>query len=235
MRAVANRYGLAGAAVRAIAAGADAVCVGGGHAEEATVESLRTALVDAVAAGELAEERLADAAGRVGELAAWSRQAARPDELTGQPIGMIAARRAVRASGAGALPLAGPAHVVEFAPFTHEAIDRHTPWGVAEPLSRLLPGTTSVRLYAGDVADSEQLFKAGVEPAVGRPLVLVVRDAHRHPWMSGALHQLLGARPDAVVVEQGVPGPRPLGAVYVTTHGAARVCGEAAAELLAGE
>jgi beta-N-acetylhexosaminidase len=59
-----------------------------------------------------------------------------------------------------------------------------------------------------------------------------VRDAHRHAWMTTVLHQLLGARPDAAVVELGVPGPRPLGAVYVTTHGAARVCGQAAAEAL---
>jgi beta-N-acetylhexosaminidase len=76
--------------------------------------------------------------------------------------------------------------------------------------------------------------KAALEPAVGRPLVLVVRDAHRRAWMSATLDRLLAARPDAVVVELGLPGPHPLGAVYVATHGAAKVCADAAAEVLAG-
>ncbi len=72
MGAVADRYGFAGAAVRALAAGADAICVGGEHADEETARHLRDAIVDAVVAGELPEERLAEAAKRIGQLAAWT-------------------------------------------------------------------------------------------------------------------------------------------------------------------
>jgi beta-N-acetylhexosaminidase len=44
---------------------------------------------------------------------------------------------------------------------------------------------------------------------------------------------LLALRPDTVVVEMGLPACRPAGArAYVATHGAARVCGLAAAEVL---
>ena len=53
MGAVADRYGFAGAAVRALAAGADAICVGGERAGEEDARQLRDAIVAAVVAGEL--------------------------------------------------------------------------------------------------------------------------------------------------------------------------------------
>ncbi|HET9141467.1 glycoside hydrolase family 3 N-terminal domain-containing protein, partial [Actinophytocola sp.] len=212
MRAVADRYGLAGAAVRALAAGADAICVGGGLAGEATVETLRSAIVDAVRAGELPEDRLADAARRVGELADWITSAAPTSPEPAEPVGLLAARRAIRITGTG-LPLTGAPHVVELAPALHEAIDRGTPWGLAEPLRRLRPDRTVARLHPGDVEDLDRLGQAALAPAGGRPLVVVVRDAHRHAWMTRALDHLLAARPDAVVVELGLPGPNPRGAV----------------------
>jgi beta-N-acetylhexosaminidase len=104
---------------------------------------------------------------------------------------------------------------------------------VAEPLGGLLPGTTTVRVTADDSNDGVRLGEVALAPAVGRPLVLVVRDAHRHPWMVHVLHTLLRARPDAVVVEMGVPELRS-GQVYLATYGASRANGQAAAEVLAG-
>ncbi|WP_448318297.1 glycoside hydrolase family 3 protein, partial [Streptomyces sp. CO7] len=62
MRAIADTYGIERGSVLAVAAGADAICVGGGLADDDTVRRLRDALVDAVRTGELPEERLADAA-----------------------------------------------------------------------------------------------------------------------------------------------------------------------------
>jgi beta-N-acetylhexosaminidase len=61
----------------------------------------------------------------------------------------------------------------------------------------------------------------------------VVRDLHRHDWMRDAVSRALAARPDAVVVELGVP-ELVTGAVHVATHGATRASALAAAELLAG-
>jgi beta-N-acetylhexosaminidase len=72
-----------------------------------------------------------------------------------------------------------------------------------------------------------------LRPATGRPLVLVVRDRHRHDWMGTIVRDALAARPDAVVVELGVP-VAVLGAVHVATCGASRACAAAAAAVLAG-
>jgi beta-N-acetylhexosaminidase len=110
-----------------------------------------------------------------------------------------------------------------------------TPWGVAEPLRTLRPGTTSVRLDEAHLEDGDEVLdRLALRPAAGRPLVVVVRDAARYRWMTRALTALVRRRPDALVVEMGVPvGERP-GAVYLATHGATRVSGIAAAEVLTG-
>jgi beta-N-acetylhexosaminidase len=294
MAAIAKPYGLAGAAVRALAAGADAICVGGETADEEAAETLRDAIVDAVTTGALREERLTEAAERVWRLARWTAtHPGRPaapmpaaptpagaahgngnaqvngadhhngavdgndvvngtDTDTGTDtgtgtgtgtgnggaagLGLAAARRAVRvsiAAGTEPLPLASAPHVVEFVVVANMAVGQDTPWGLAEPLGGLLPGTTTVRVTAEDTEDGARLGEVALAPAAGRPLVLVVRDAHRHPWMVAALRMLLADRPDAVVVEMGVPAIRS-GQVHLATYGASRANGMAAAEVLAG-
>lgn len=50
--------------------------------------------------------------------------------------------------------------------------------------------------------------------------------------MTEALDALLAARADTIVVEMGVPQAEPRGAFHIATHGAARVCGLAAAETI---
>src|SRR5262252_4117310 len=79
MAAIRSTIGLAEGAVRAVAAGADAICVGGGLAGEDVVDLLAGALADAVRAGRLGEGRLAEAAGRVASAAA------RPPVAGGRP------------------------------------------------------------------------------------------------------------------------------------------------------
>ncbi|MFD9028030.1 glycoside hydrolase family 3 protein [Streptomyces parvulus] len=247
MGAVTRRYGIDGATVKAVAAGVDAICVGGESAEEATTELLVKALAAAVAAGELPEERLAGAADRVREFAGWSAalrataedggDAAAGREAAADGIGHLAARRAVRVSGAAreALPLTAAPHVVELAPVTNMAIGRETPWGVAAPLRERLPGTTSVRLRDEELRDGQDVLEErALAPAAGRPLVVVVRDAARHPWMTRALTGLTTARPDAIVVEMGLPGTTTGRDAHLFTHGASAASGVAAAEVLTG-
>ncbi|WP_229072522.1 glycoside hydrolase family 3 protein [Actinoplanes sp. DH11] len=261
MQGVRRRYGLTGATVRALAAGVDAICVGGDHADERTAIELRDAIVAAVRSGELPEERLRDAVARVRALAAWTtrRQTetgaravadaaagaagepavtvlAAPDTTRGSSVGFAAARRAIKVTAgthAPELPLAAAPHVVEFAPPRNIAIGSETPWGLGEPLAGLLPGTTSRRLTAEDLdgfADRAGQVLTGV---ADRPLVLVVRDVHRHPWIAETLTQVLAVRPDAIVVEMGIP-VEVTGGVHIATHGATRALGLAAAELIAG-
>jgi beta-N-acetylhexosaminidase len=254
MQAVRRLYGLTGATVQALAAGADAICVGGDHADEQTAIRLRDAIVAAVRSGELPEERLQDAAARVRELSTWTTReqiatgarstadAARAREVAvlaaaGSTVGFDAARRAVRVTvaedGEAVLPISGAAHVVEFAPPRNIAIGAETPWGVGAPLDDLLPGTTSVRLTADDLAGLPDPVAPVLDGAGARPLVLVARDVHRHAWLADVLERVLEVRPDAVVVEMGVP-VTVLGGVHIATYGATRACGLAAAEVIAG-
>ncbi|MEU8460206.1 glycoside hydrolase family 3 protein [Streptomyces sp. NPDC029003] len=230
MNAIAGTYGIERGSVLAIAAGADAICVGGGLADEGTVLGLRDALVAAVREGTLPEERLADAAARVRALAAWARPRilpdARPEGSRASGIGLTAARRALSVSGTAA-PVSAP-YVATLAPVANIAVGDETPWGVAAELAALVPGTES-GVYPEGSGAGEVLADAGE-----RTVVAVVRDAHRHPWMTEVLDALVAARPGTVVVEMGLPRAEPRGALYIATHGASRVCGQAAAEVIAG-
>ncbi|MFD5149334.1 glycoside hydrolase family 3 protein [Streptomyces sp. NPDC058401] len=232
MKAIAGTYGIERGSVLAIAAGADAICVGGGLADEGTVLRLRDALVAAVREGSLPEERLAEAAARVRSLAEWTRQVrqgARPEGSSAPGIGLAAARRAVVVTGSrtAAAPVNAP-YIATLTPVANFAVGDETPWGVAGEVSALVPGTDSGVYPEGATAE-------GILAAAGnRTVVAVVRDAHRHPWMTEALDALVAARPETIVVEMGVPQAEPRGALHIATHGAARVCGRAAAEIIAG-
>ncbi|WP_075692844.1 glycoside hydrolase family 3 protein [Streptomyces acidiscabies] len=228
MRAVADTYGVERGAVLAIDAGADAICVGGGLSDGETVIRLRDALVTAVHTGDLAEERLAEAAGRVRALARWTTTATRAHLAANPGIGLEAARRALRVTCPENLPLMAPPYVAAFTPLANMAVGDETPWGLAPALAELLTGT-GTGTFTGLEAGREAL-----SAAADRRIVAVVRDEHRHPWMSTALTTLLDARPDTVVVEMGVPHATPRGAAHIATYGAARVCGWAAAEVIAG-
>ncbi len=245
MRAISSGYGIERGTVLALAAGADAICVGGGLADEDTVLRLRDALVQAVRSGQLAEERLADAAARVRELGGWVRTrradggagSAGPGGY-GEDIGLVAARRALRVTATRPYRAPdGPVQVAAFTPVANIAVGDETPWGVAAELARLLPGTGTATYREGDLGAGgvPALVDRVLEQAADRRIVIVVRDVHRHAWMADAVHALLARRPDAVVVEMGVPQAPPTGALHIATYGAARVCGRAAAEVIAGQ
>ncbi len=226
MRAIADGVGLVEGTVLALAAGCDLLCIGGGLAGEDVAVELRDAIVAAVRAGRISEARLAEAAARVDALAVWRSRPSRhvtPDK----EIGLAAARRAVIADGT--VRVDGHPVVVQLTSTPSQAAGV-VPWGVATSLAQLGARVTAVELDAKH-ADVESILGQ----AAGRSLVLVVRNLHRHPWMAAAVEAVLAKRPDATLVEMGLPACRPAGAAaYVATHGAARVCGVAAAEVLMG-
>ncbi|MEV6161451.1 glycoside hydrolase family 3 protein [Streptomyces sp. NPDC052052] len=240
MQAIAATYGIERGSVLAIAAGADALCVGGGLQDDGTVQRLRDALVSAVRSGELAEERLADAAARVRALASWTRGTTGAGSDPGAAvqegtapgtradIGLVAARRAVKVTGSAG-PLTEAGYVAAFTSQSNIAVGDETPWGVAAELGRLVPGT-GTGTYSGE---TEAPVDAVLRAAGERRIIVVVRDVHRHAWMAEAIDGLVAQRPDTVVVEMGVPQAAPSGGLHIATHGAARVCGLAAAEIIA--
>jgi beta-N-acetylhexosaminidase len=145
----------------------------------------------------------------------------------GVDVGLTAARRAVRVAGGVARPLSRPV-VVEVVPPPNIAVGP-VPWG----LEAWVPADSVVRLSTGLAArDLASRADAALARAAGRSLIVVVRDAHRHPTARDLATRLLAARPDAVVVEMGLPVWRPPGGAYVATYGAARTSGLAAAEVL---
>lgn len=238
MQAISATYGIERGSVLALAAGADAICVGGGLADEDIVLRLRDALVRAVREGELPEQRLADAAARVRALAYRARRTGtgrgpRPPQVSDSP------RPGAPCASPPPQLVPAPARARlrrRLHPLANIAVGDETPWGVAAELARLLPGTETATCTAeaAAAAGTAALVDGLLTAAAYRRLVAVVRDVHRHPWMADALHTLLAARPDTAVVEMGVPQAPPQGALHLATHGAARVCAQAAAEALTG-
>jgi beta-N-acetylhexosaminidase len=155
MRAVSATFGVEAAAVRALRAGVDLLCVGH-DLHEGDVQRIESAIVAAVAAGELAEERLAEAAGRVGALAEWAD--AFPATVDGT-VGDVAARRAIRVTGDVALTPG--ASIVELRPRANIAAGEH-------------------EHHLGDAGIVREGEPVPVADAY------VVRDAHRHSWMRDA-------------------------------------------------
>jgi beta-N-acetylhexosaminidase len=205
MRAISGTAGLEEGGVRALDAGADALCLGADRAPS-EVERVLSAILEAVRSGRLPEERVREAASRVAETAAW---ASSPKPHRDREAGAEAARRALRAEGDATLD--GKPLVVELWPEPTIAA------GEADHGLGELMHAETIRLHEGDALPS-------LDP--GRPLVLVLRDAHRHRWQRELVP------PGSIVVETGLPEWRPADArAFVATHGAGRANLEAAAEL----
>jgi beta-N-acetylhexosaminidase len=213
MRAVSATVGAEEGAVRALKAGADALCLG----HDLHPEPVHAAVVEAVRSGRLAEARLSEAVERL-DVFRSSIPAASVD--LDRDVGLEAARRSIRVEGEVALTRAPL--VIELAPESSIAAGRAN-HGLADTLR----SAAFVRLQCAPL-DARALL----EEHFGRQPVVVVRDAHRHTWERVATEALLEAAPDGVVVEVGVPVWRPAGSNYIATHGHARVNLEAAAERL---
>ena len=193
MKGLSGAIGVERAAVLALEAGCDALCVGHDLHDEAVF-----AIASAIAAN-VSPERLQEAAFRVRRLSeqAQTLLGASSDVALTPDV----ARRAVLL--VGDVRVRDGAKVVELTA---------TPNIAAGPHAHTLDGATFV--HEGEpVPDAD---------------VYVVRDAHRHAWMREAAD-----RPDAVVVEVGLPEWRPCRARgYVATHGRSRASLTAAREVL---
>ncbi|MFI7441132.1 glycoside hydrolase family 3 protein [Nonomuraea indica] len=224
MRAVAARFSPGEIAVRALAAGADAICAG--LTTERTLYELRDAIVAGVREGALPEERLAQAAARVRAVSDWygGRAALREKALADADpgVGLEAARAALTTSGTGRLTR--PPLVVEVNTRFSQAVDPAMPTGLTAAITELLPGTSRARLPE----------EGELPPFDDRPVVLVVHDAARHAWVRERVERAVRARPDVIVVDTGIPADPPADprATHVATHGVSRVSARAAAEWL---
>ena len=224
MGAIAGTYGMGEAAVLALAAGADALCLGN-DVDESHVALVHAAILDAVREGRLTDARLAEAAGRVAASHAPAPHATGANGALGE-VGVAAARRALQVVGDVAAD--GPVVVVELAgtlsvaagPPRHDLTDVLRERGV---------DAEAIHVGPSDLAG----VVAAVQARPGRTPIVVVRDVDRHPWQRTAACAVAAADPTAVVVDVGYPSTDRLGAPnVVTTFGAGRASLTAAAELL---
>jgi len=204
------------AAVRALQAGADLLCIGA-DVDLDLIERIISSIVDAVNDGGIPRSRLEEAAARCASLASSGTKKASPEPR----LGYAAARRAVLVEGS----LDGfeaPFVVQLFA--NHTIAEGKVPWGLAPHLN----GTPQVSVVA-DETTAEELIRA----AAGRPIVLVGRHTHRFA-ATRELAEKLAAKHPLAIVEMGWPSAwRPRGVkAFVTTYGASHANGRAAAEIL---
>lgn len=211
--------GVGPAAVRALAAGADLLCIGA-KVDADLVAHVVEEIVVALDDGRLDRARVEEAAGRAAELAAWT-AAGGTAATTPDGLGYAAALRAVRVEG-DVTGLAAPLVVQVHAAST--IAEGRVPWGLGPHLA----GAEVVRAVAGET-DPDELRRLAGE----RPIVLVGRHLHRLPGARELVEALAATHP-VTVVEMGWPGGwRPTGArAFVTTYGASHANGRAAAQVL---
>lgn len=229
-----DALGVPGAAVRALAAGADLLCLGPESATDTPtlIQQVVDAITAAVDDGSLATERVLDAARRVDGL---RQQWASPHAAqTGLQSPRVDARRAASLDAARAasldaarvvhrdLPSLPGARVVHLDTTANPAVGETT-WEL--PVASQPDQRPSVRLSPEDLATAR--------PPAG-PSLLVVRGATRDARVWQWLQEALSANGQAWLVELGWPDPQlsTLGRV-ICTYGASAASTQALAAALA--
>ncbi|WP_082104390.1 beta-N-acetylhexosaminidase [Demequina soli] len=211
--------GIPAAAVLALAAGADLLCLGSVNPDE-EIGAVAAAIEAAVAGGTLDAARVAEASDRCAALGAA--HAARRADASSTLPGFVGADR-VRDTFA-----------VDDAARGLLADDRPRAWLRLDPAANMAVGPAPWGPFAAGVAPLASLGPDG-DPATladavpdGFLAVVVGKDNHRYPWALAAI-DAVRRRGDTVVVDMGWPGDE---AADVATYGASRLVGEALLELI---
>lgn len=196
MAGASGERGIPEAAVLALAAGVDLLCLGPDRPAD-SVREVQDAVVAAVEQGRLPHERLAEAAGRVDVMLAASESgsASAASSYDLDPGRLVtAARQALVVEGD--LPDLSGAVVVSVATQANIAVG-DVPWGVPP----------------------DHVVTPGEEVPGDGPVVVQVRDAHRRAVVTDLLGRVEASGRTAVVVEWGWPGPYAGGLARICTRG----------------
>ncbi|WP_298130670.1 glycoside hydrolase family 3 N-terminal domain-containing protein [Micropruina sp.] len=218
--------GIPEAAVLALAAGVDLLCLGSESTAE-LLDAVRRHILGAVAQRRLAPSRVLNAAGRVhtmsSELARLRGVAVDPpsEPVAVDPSGFLLRAPIEPVVAPVLLRLASPASIAA----------GETPWGVGDhlagDLTARLPGATTLT-----VADLDAL--ADVLRRYGqRPLIVQGRDLNRVEFLQTACATVLRQRPDALLVELGWPDHTGPVRLDVVTFGSSRGAAIGLIQLLA--
>nr|WP_231366320.1 glycoside hydrolase family 3 N-terminal domain-containing protein [Zhihengliuella flava] len=196
--------GIEVAAVRALAAGADLLCLGSETTQE-RYAGIVEAIVRSVRDGHLSLERLQDAARRTAELAAAYSPSANWPEATEAPGPAIAAAFDVSASARRWIELPQAAEFVTFDSATNLAVG-HVPWG---------PAAVQAHTDIGNISADSKLA------LIGRGI-----DEHHGIWKAAA--DLRRSGREVIVVDCGWPRMK----VDLVTFGASRAVAAALVDFL---
>ncbi len=144
-------------------------------------------------------------------------------------MGLRAARRALRVTVADDFaPLTEPPYVAALTPVANIAVGDETPWGIAAELFRLLPGTETGS-FTGPDAGHEVLARPVRAASWPSSATSTGTPGCRRPWTPcwRRVPTRSWSRWASLAQSPGAP-------LHLATHGAARVCGRAAAEAIAG-
>jgi beta-N-acetylhexosaminidase len=236
-------HGIPAAAVHALAAGCDLLCIGTGNTAE-QMEEIVAAIEGAVASGRLPADRVTDAAARVRALApapvsapgpgaaADAAASAAPTTLPGDLHARIAASFHIAPAARERLAGAGRVGTVVRVDTVANIAVGEVPWGPfalvaapdpARPAPAWLTDAAVVPLdAAGPLPDPAGL--AG-------PVLIVGKDLHRHPFAVDAIARLRAARTDVVTADLGWPSDD-LALADIATFGASRAVAEAFASVI---
>jgi len=234
--------GIPEAAVLALAAGCDLLCIGTDNTGE-QMEEIARAIADAVASGRLAAERVADAAARVRGLAAVTRPTAGaaasaaggtslPDGLPADLADRVAASFHVAPGALDRLCATGSVGTIVRVETVANIAVGAVPWG---PFA-LVAAPDPERPAPAWLTDAAEVVVDVATPlpdpaALAGPVVVIGKDLHRHAFAVDAIERLRAARADVVTVDMGWPS-EDLAFADVATFGASRGVAATFAELV---
>lgn len=232
MKGVARVADLPHAAVRALQAGADALCLGSWSFGD-DVRTVVAAITDAVASGDLDPEQLEQSAERLERIGSGR------DPGSGEPdrhIGLRLARQAIEADGQPQLR-GSAALVVRLEPGVSPAAGRGH--GDVEGLLRARGKTVEAIAVADQTYNGEGMVRAAIsefrdEYGSDGDVVMLVRSPHRYDWQRRVLDRTLATTPDVIVLDMGfVDRDFSSARAWIRSYGSSAACAAAAVEILA--
>ncbi|GAA1510239.1 beta-N-acetylhexosaminidase [Agromyces terreus] len=225
MKGASGVHGIPGAAVLALAAGCDLLCIGSENTD-AQMDDIVAAVEAAVAAGRIPAERIRDAAARVRALGAEApaipatvadlESPHRDEEIarfaSAFEVTDAASRRLADVDRIGT--------VVRIDTVANIAVGV-APWGPFA--SSEVDGAPDWFATAATVAVSDEQWLEAPADLVG-PVLVVGKDLHRHPFAVDAIDRLRASRDDVVTVDMGWPS-NDRAYADVATFGASRLLG----------
>lgn len=226
MKGASGVHGIPEAAVRALAAGCDLLCIGSGNTD-AQMHEIVSAVEAAVAAGRVPAERIREAAARVRALASHAPESAAVagDEPAHGADELAAFAASFEVSDAALARLAaasGIGTVVRVDTVANIAVGV-APWG---PFATSLVDDVPVWWRAAEVVRVSATASLGDASALAGPVLVVGKDLHRHAFAVDAIDRLRAARADVVTVDMGWPS-NDRAYADVATFGASRLIGSA--------